>query len=64
MKEELEENVKGNKDAISNLLKYFNEKLDEIKGVNANQSGTNLYRVTYLHKGIYQHLVSTCLGTY
>lgn len=46
MKEELEENVKGNKDAISNLLKYFNEKLDEIKGVNANQSGTNLYRVT------------------
>ena len=42
MKEELEENVKGNKDAISNLLKYFNEKLDEIKGVNANQSGTNL----------------------
>lgn len=39
MKEELEENVKGNKDAINKLFEHFTERLEEIKGVNANQSG-------------------------
>lgn len=39
MKEELEDNVKGNKEAINNLYQHFTERIDEIKGVNASQSG-------------------------
>jgi hypothetical protein len=39
LKEELEDNVKGNKEAINNLYNHFTERLDEIKGVNASQSG-------------------------
>ena len=38
IKEELEDNVKGNKEAINNLYQHFTERLDEIKGVNAHQS--------------------------
>ena len=41
IKEDLEDNVKGNKEAINNLYQHFTERLDEIKGVNTSQSGKN-----------------------
>jgi hypothetical protein len=43
IKEDLEDNVKGNKEAINNLYQHFTERLDEIKGVNSSQSGKTLF---------------------
>ena len=47
MKEELEGNVRGNKEAINNLFDHFTERLDELKGVNAVQSGIDLLLIYY-----------------
>jgi hypothetical protein len=37
--------VKGNKEAINNLYQHFNERLDEINGVNTSQSGKIILRI-------------------
>jgi hypothetical protein len=39
MKEELEDNVRGNKEAISKLYELFSEQLEDVKAVNATQTG-------------------------
>ncbi len=37
--------MKGNKEAINNLYQHFNERLDEINGVNTSQSGKIILRI-------------------